>query len=163
MLLSIPDVLSKTEVARCRAIMDAAEAGGLGGTYAGSPIACAAALAVLDVIAEEKLVDRANLVGERIKAAVSRAAQRNDSVAVAGLRGPGAMVAFDIVKSRGGYEPDAAAAKRVIQAAIANGLVLLSCGMHGSTIRILVPLNVPDAVLDEGLAALERALVAANV
>ena len=144
------------------AIMDAAEAGGLGGTYAGSPIACAAALAVLDVIAEEKLVERANTVGEKIKAAVSKAAQRNDTVAVAGLRGPGAMVAFDIVKSRGGNEPDADATKRVIQAAIADGLVLLSCGVHGNTIRLLMPLNIPDAILDEGLAVLEKALVTAN-
>ncbi|AZO07967.1 4-aminobutyrate--2-oxoglutarate transaminase [Mesorhizobium sp. M3A.F.Ca.ET.080.04.2.1] len=145
------------------AIMDAAEAGGLGGTYAGSPVACAAALAVLDVIFEEKLVERANVVGAKIKAAVSRAAQRNDTVAIAGLRGPGAMVAFDIVKSRGGSEPNADATKRVVQAAIADGLVLLSCGVHGNTIRILVPLNVPDAVLEEGLARLERALAVANV
>ncbi|KQU92820.1 4-aminobutyrate aminotransferase [Mesorhizobium sp. Root102] len=143
-------------------IMDAAEAGGLGGTYAGSPIACAAALAVLDVIAEEKLIDRSNAVGQTIKAAVAKAAQRNDTVAIAGLRGPGAMVAFDIVKARGSDEPDADATKRVIQAAIADGLVLLSCGVHGNTIRILVPLNVPEAVLHEGLVSLEKALVAAN-
>jgi len=148
-------------------IMDAAEAGGLGGTYAGSPIACAAALAVLDVIAEEKLIDRANSVGQTIKAAVAKAAvakaaQRNDTVAIAGLRGPGAMVAFDIVKARGSEEPDADATKRVIQAAIAEGLVLLSCGVHGNTIRILVPLNVPEAVLNEGLVTLEKALVTAN-
>lgn len=144
-------------------IMDAAEAGGLGGTYAGSPIACAAALAVLDIIAEEELVERANMLGGKIKGAVSRAAQRNDTVAIAGLRGPGAMVAFDIVKSRGANEPDADATKRVIQAAIADGLVLLSCGVHGNTIRILVPLNVPETVLDEGLTILENALAAARL
>ncbi|WP_024927522.1 MULTISPECIES: 4-aminobutyrate--2-oxoglutarate transaminase [unclassified Mesorhizobium] len=143
-------------------IMDAAEGGGLGGTYAGSPIACAAALAVLDVIAEEKLIDRSNIVGQTIKAAVAKAAQRNDTVAIAGLRGPGAMVAFDIVKARGSDEPDADATKKVIQAAIAEGLVLLSCGVHGNTIRILVPLNVPEAVLNEGLVMLEKALVTAN-
>lgn len=144
------------------AIMDAAEAGGLGGTYAGSPVACAAALAVLDVIAEEKLVERAGEVGLAIKAAIGKAAQRNDAVAIAGLRGPGAMVAFDVVKTRGSQEPDAEATRRVIQAAIADGLVLLSCGVHGNTIRILVPVNVPDAVLGEGLVKLQKALVAAN-
>ena len=143
-------------------IMDAAEPGGLGGTYAGSPIACAAALAVLDVIEEEKLLDKANRLGEKVKAAVSRAAQRNDTVAIAGVRGPGAMVAFDIVKKRGGDDPDADATRRVTQAAIADGLVLLSCGVHANTIRILVPLTVEDDVLDEGLAKLEKALIAAN-
>lgn len=145
------------------AIMDAAEARGLGGTYAGSPIACAAALAVLDVIAEERLVERANMVGQIIKEAVSRAARRNDTVPIAGVRGPGAMVAFDIIKSRGGNEPDAEVTKRVVQSAIAEGLVLLSCGVHGNTIRVLVPLNVPDSVLEEGLAKLEKALAAANL
>ncbi len=144
------------------AIMEAAEPGGLGGTYAGSPIACAAALAVLDVIEEEKLLERAEKVGARVKAAVVKASQRNDTVPIAAVRGPGAMVAFDVVKKRGSGEPDADATKRVTQAAIADGLVLLSCGVHGNTIRILVPLTVQDDVLDEGLAKLEKALVAAN-
>ena len=144
------------------AIMDAAEPGGLGGTYAGSPVACAAALAVLDVIEEEKLLARAEWLGDKVKAAVAKAAQRNDTVPIALVRGPGAMVAFDIVKKRGSNEPDAEATKRVTQAAIADGLVLLSCGVYGNTIRILVPLTVEEAVLDEGLAKLEQALVAAN-
>lgn len=144
------------------AIMDAAEPGGLGGTYAGSPIACAAALAVLDVIEEEELLDKANRLGEKVKAAITKAAQRNDTVAISGVRGPGAMVAFDIVKKRGGNEPDADATKRVTQAAIADGLVLLSCGVHANTIRILVPLTVEDEVLEEGLGKLEKALIAAN-
>ena len=143
-------------------IMDAAEPGGLGGTYAGSPIACAAALAVLEVIEEEKLIERAEALGAKIKAGIAKASQRNDTVAIEAVRGPGAMVAFDIVRKRGGNEPDAEATKRVTQAAIADGLVLLSCGVHGNTIRILSPLNIPDAILDEGLAKLERALVAAN-
>jgi len=142
--------------------MDAPEAGGLGGTYAGSPIGCAAALAVLDVIEEEKLLARAETLGARIKTAIQKASQRNDTVAIEGLRGPGAMIAFDIVRKRGSNEPDPDATKRVTQAAIADGLVLLSCGVHANTIRILMPLTVSDAVLDEGLAKLERALIAAN-
>jgi 4-aminobutyrate aminotransferase / (S)-3-amino-2-methylpropionate transaminase / 5-aminovalerate transaminase len=144
-------------------IMDAAEPGGLGGTYAGSPIACAAALAVLDLIEEEGLLARANRVGEKMKDAVARAARRNDTVPIEALRGPGAMIAFDIVKKRGRNEPDAAAAKRVTQAAIADGLVLLSCGVHANTIRLLAPLTVSDEVLAEGLTKLERALIAANI
>jgi 4-aminobutyrate aminotransferase/(S)-3-amino-2-methylpropionate transaminase len=144
------------------AIMDAAEPGGLGGTYAGSPIACAAALAVLDVIKEEKLVARAEKLGEKLRGALAKMSQRNDTVPIAAIRGPGAMVAFDIVKARGGNEPDADAVKRVTQAAIGEGLVLLSCGVHANTIRLLMPLTVSDKVLDEGMGMLERALVAAN-
>lgn len=140
-------------------IMDAPETGGLGGTYAGSPVACAAALAVLDVIAEEKLVDRANAIGTKIKAALEKAARRNDIAPIAYIRGPGSMVAFDIV-SRTDGGPDAATTRKVIQAAIADCLILLSCGIHGNTIRLLNPLTISDVLLDEGLEKLERALVA---
>lgn len=140
-------------------IMDAPETGGLGGTYAGNPVACAAALAVLDVIAEEDLVERANIIGARIKAALERASRRNDIAPIAYIRGPGSMVAFDIV-SRADGSPDAATTKMVIQAAIADGLILLSCGIHGNTIRLLNPLTISDALLDEGLEKLERALIA---
>lgn len=142
-------------------IMDAADPGGIGGTYAGSPISCAAALAVLDIIAEEKLLDRANAIGDRIKARVATIASRNDVVPVTAIRGPGAMIGFDIVKNRGSYEPDAEATKRVTQAAIENGLILLSCGVFGNVIRVLVPLTVSDTVLDEALGKLEAALAAA--
>ena len=143
-------------------VMDAPDPGGLGGTYAGSPIACAAALAVLDVIAEEKLLDRANALGGRIKGDLARIAQRNDTVAMSAIRGPGAMIAFDVMKSRGGEEPDAEATKRVTAAALAEGLVLLSCGVHANTIRILMPLTISDEHLGEGLSKLERALIVAN-
>ncbi|RWJ32008.1 4-aminobutyrate--2-oxoglutarate transaminase [Mesorhizobium sp.] len=143
------------------AIMDAAEPGGLGGTYAGNPVACAAALAVLDVIDEERLIERANAIGDRIKARLGAIAKRNDIVPIAAIRGPGAMVAFDIVTEIGGDQPDAAATKRVTQAALDGGLVLLSCGVHGSTIRILNALTISDALLDEGLDRLEDALKAA--
>jgi 4-aminobutyrate aminotransferase/(S)-3-amino-2-methylpropionate transaminase len=144
------------------AIMDAPDPGGLGGTYAGNPLACVAALAVLDVIKEEKLLDRANAIGSRIKGRLEGIASRNDVVPITAIRGPGAMIGFDIVKSRGAYEPDAEAAKRVTTAALAEGLVLLSCGVYGNAIRILVPLTVSDGVLDEGMGKLERALIAAR-
>lgn len=140
-------------------IMDAAEPGGLGGTYAGNPLACAAALAVLDILIEEGLVERANMLGGRVMARLHNIAGRNDGVRITGLRGPGAMVAFDIVGADGA--PDAAATRRVVQAALAEGLILLTCGVYGNTVRILHPLNIPESVLDEGLDMLEAALVAA--
>ena len=143
-------------------LMDAAEPGGLGGTYAGSPVACAAALAVLDVIAEENLCARADIIGARIKARIAAIAARNDVVPITGIRGPGAMIGFDIVKNRGSYEPDADATKRVTAAALAEGLILLSAGVYSNAIRILVPLTVSDDVLEEGLERLEKALVAAH-
>lgn len=140
------------------AVMDAAEPGGLGGTYSGPPIACAAALAVLDVIADEQLMARADAQGERIKGRLQAMSRRNDLVPIAGIRGPGAMVGFDIVRERGGGEPDGAEAKAVTVRALQKGLLLLSCGVHGETIRLLAPLTTPDAILDEGLDILEASL-----
>jgi len=140
------------------AIMDAAEPGGLGGTYAGPPIACAAALAVLDVIAEEDLMRRADEQGARIRARLQAISQRNDLVPIANIRGPGAMVGFDIMRARGANEPDGAEAKAVTVRALTKGLILLSCGVYGETIRLLAPLTASDAILDEGLDILEAAL-----
>lgn len=139
------------------AIMDAAEPGGLGGTYAGPPIACAAALAVLDVIAEEKLMERADAQGARIRGRLAAMSQRNDLVPIANIRGPGAMIGFDILRSRNG-EPDGAEAKAVTVRALTKGLILLSCGVYGETIRLLAPLTASDEVLDQGLDILEAAL-----
>jgi 4-aminobutyrate aminotransferase/(S)-3-amino-2-methylpropionate transaminase len=141
-------------------VMDVAQPGGLGGTYAGSPVACAAALAVLDVIEEEGLVARANAIGERLRTTLAAFAARNDLLPIGHVRGPGAMVAFDLLAARGGDEPDGAAAKRVTARALERGLVLLSCGIHGETIRLLMPLTASDAVIDEGMAILEEALSA---
>ena len=140
------------------AVMDAAEPGGLGGTYSGSPIACAAALAVLDVIEEEKLIDRANHIGEKMKSRLEAISRRNNTVPIAEIRGPGAMVAFDVVKTRGTDEPDADMTKKVITKARENGLILLSCGVYGNAIRLLVPLTASDELLEEGLDVLEQAL-----
>jgi 4-aminobutyrate aminotransferase/(S)-3-amino-2-methylpropionate transaminase len=142
------------------AIMDAAEPGGLGGTYGGNPLSCAAALAVLDVFEKEKLVDRANVIGDRLRAAIERFSRANNLLPVSAPRGPGAMVAFDIFKQRGSDEPDAEMTRRVTRLAQENGLILLSCGTTASTIRILVPLTASDAILDEGLAVLEKCLAA---
>ena len=140
------------------AIMDASEPGGLGGTYAGNPLACAAALAVLDVFEEEKLVERANVLGAKLKARLTAMARANTLLPIAAIRGPGAMVAFDIVRERGAEEPDAAATKRVVARATELGLILLSCGVNANTIRILTPLTASEALVDEGLNLLEAAL-----
>jgi 4-aminobutyrate aminotransferase / (S)-3-amino-2-methylpropionate transaminase / 5-aminovalerate transaminase len=141
------------------AIMDAAEPGGLGGTYAGNPLACAAALAVLDVFEEENLLDRAEAIGARIKTRLEIMQRRNDLRPIAAIRGPGAMIAFDLVKERGTHHPDAEATRLVTKRAYEDGLVLLSCGTDGNTIRVLVPLTAENEIIDEGLEILERALV----
>jgi 4-aminobutyrate aminotransferase/(S)-3-amino-2-methylpropionate transaminase len=140
------------------AIMDAPEPGGLGGTYAGNPLACAAALAVLDVIRDENLIERANAIGATITSRLQRIAARNDVLPIAAVRGPGAMIAFDIVKERGGYDPDAERTKHVLSQARQHGLILLSCGINANSIRLLVPLTVNDHTLGEGLDILETAL-----
>jgi 4-aminobutyrate aminotransferase/(S)-3-amino-2-methylpropionate transaminase len=141
-------------------LMDSVEPGGLGGTYGGSPVACAAALAVLDIFEDGALLARSDAIGARIIAALHGFADRNDLLPIAHIRGLGAMVAFDLVEGRGSDSPDGAAAKRVTNRALDEGLILLGCGSHGETIRILVPLTASDAVIDEGLAAIERALAA---
>ena len=140
------------------AVMDGAEAGGLGGTYAGFPVACAAALAVLDVIEEEKLIERANHIGAKMKARLEAISLRNNTIPIAAIRGPGAMVAFDVVKTRGTDEPDADMTKKVLAKAREKGLILLSCGVYGNAIRLLAPLTASDDLLDEGLDVLEQAL-----
>lgn len=141
-------------------IMDAADPGGLGGTYAGNPLAVAAANAVLDVFEKDKLVDRANVIGEHIVSRLKKMQQRNDLLPMAGVRAVGAMIAFDIVKERGGEAPDAEMTKKVTQRAADEGLILLSCGTSFNTIRILVPLTAQDEIINEGLDKLERALSA---
>jgi len=140
------------------AVMDSAEPGGLGGTYGGNPVACAAALAVLDVMAEEKLLDRANSIGTRIKAKLEKMARQNDLMPIAAVRGPGAMIGFEIVKERGGFDPDPEATKLLTTKALELGLIVLSCGVYGNVIRILVPLTASDKVIDEGMNLLEQAM-----
>jgi 4-aminobutyrate aminotransferase/(S)-3-amino-2-methylpropionate transaminase len=139
-------------------VMDAPVVGGLGGTYGGNPVACAAALAVLEVIETEKLLDAANRQGAKLKAKLEALALRNDIVPMTAIRGLGAMIAFDIVTERGSQTPDAATTKAVTTKAQANGLILLSCGVYANTIRLLAPLTASDDILDEGLAKLEIAL-----
>ncbi|MBU3077934.1 4-aminobutyrate--2-oxoglutarate transaminase [Sphingomonas quercus] len=138
-------------------IMDRVEPGGLGGTYGGSPIACAAALAVLDVIEEEGLIARADAIGERLSARIADYAASNAMAPIANLRGLGAMVGFDILDAAR-EAPDGLRARQVCARALNEGLILLNCGVQGETIRILVPLTASDAIIDEGLDMLAAAL-----
>lgn len=138
-------------------VMDAANPGGLGGTYAGNPVAVAAALATLDVIAEEKLVEKANTLGDKLRDRLGQMARRNSLRCIGAVRGLGAMVAMDLVDADG--RPDGALAQRLTAKAAENGLVLLSCGVHGNVIRFLMPLTISDALLDEGLKRLEGSLL----
>jgi 4-aminobutyrate aminotransferase/(S)-3-amino-2-methylpropionate transaminase len=141
-------------------IMDIVPPGGLGGTYGGNPLACAAALAVLDVFEQERLLDRANAIGARLHERLAAIQRRNDLLPIAAIRGPGAMIAFDIVRERGTAEPDAEKTQAVTRRAYENGLILLSCGVHANTIRLLMPLTASDAIIDEGMTILEQALAA---
>lgn len=136
-------------------VMDAAAPGGLGGTYAGNPLAVAAAHAVLDVIDEEKLAERAAVLGDKLKAKL--AALRADVPQIADVRGPGAMVAAEFVDPDT-RASDAAFTKRVQTLALERGLLLLICGVDANVIRFLFPLTIQDAVFDEALGILESVL-----
>ncbi|MET3106223.1 4-aminobutyrate aminotransferase [Oxalobacteraceae bacterium GrIS 2.11] len=141
-------------------IMDAPNPGGLGGTYAGNALAVAAALAVLEVIEEEQLIDRANLLGQRLRQQLEITMQDSKVKAhVAEVRGLGSMVGIEFHHPVTG-KPDADYTKKVQAYALEKGLLLLTCGVYGNVIRFLFPLTIPDAVLAEGLAILDAALKA---
>ena len=138
------------------AILDAAHDGAVGGTYVGNPVAQAAALAVLDVIEEEGLCERAVQLGEMMRA---RMLEWQDRFAAIGdVRGVGAMVALELVEDRATKQPAPALAQAVIDAAMQRGLLLLKAGVHGNVIRVLSPLVLTDAELQEALGAWEDAL-----
>lgn len=137
------------------AIMDSPPPGGLGGTYAGSPLGCAAGLAVLEVIESEQLCARAQRVGAAVRARLLDLQSRWPCIGE--VRGVGAMVAMELVKDRRPDLPDPDLTKALVQAAGRRGLVLLSCGVYANVIRFLMPLTIPDAELAEGLAILEAA------
>lgn len=140
------------------AIMDAVEPGGLGGTFGGNPVACAAALAVLDVVQEEDLLERGKAIGKILRERLCEIGTLPERLPIAAVRGLGPMLAFDVVKAKGAHEPDPAAAKKVVQEACRLGLVILSCGVHGNTIRILVPLTAESQLIREGIGILDTAL-----
>jgi 4-aminobutyrate aminotransferase/(S)-3-amino-2-methylpropionate transaminase len=137
-------------------IMDAPLPGGLGGTYAGSPLACAAGLAVLEVMREEQLLKRSQEIGRFMSSRLKGLQVRFPCIGE--VRALGAMVAIELVKNARADAPDAELTKALVQAAGRHGLVLLSCGMYGNVIRFLAPLTIPDALLKEGFHLFELAL-----
>jgi 4-aminobutyrate aminotransferase/(S)-3-amino-2-methylpropionate transaminase len=148
--LPLSGVLGKAE------ILDAAHDGAVGGTYVGNPVAQAAALAVLDVIDEEGLCERATAIGETMRARMLGWQERFP--AVGDVRGLGAMLAIELVADRATKKPAPELTQEVLDAALQRGLLLLKAGVHGNAIRVLMPLVLTDGELDEALAAWEDAL-----
>jgi 4-aminobutyrate aminotransferase/(S)-3-amino-2-methylpropionate transaminase len=138
-------------------IMDVPGPGGLGGTYAGSPIACAAALAVIDVIESEGLAERAQAIGGKVVKTVEGWAESDPRIGE--VRGLGAMVGVELVTDPTTKQPDPDRTKAVTTAALEEGLILMSCGVYGNVLRVMVPLTASDEILEEGLEAMERAFV----
>ena len=142
-------------------VMDASSPGGLGGTYAGNPVACAAAHAVLDVIAEEQLCDRANAIGKIIMDRCNEMKARSNLNCIGDVRGLGAMCAIELVKDAASGDPDAPLTSALLKAASDRGLILLSCGTYGNVIRFLVPLTASDALVREGMDIFDASLTEA--
>ncbi|MGX6446028.1 4-aminobutyrate--2-oxoglutarate transaminase [Neobacillus sp. K501] len=139
-------------------IMNTADIGELGGTYSGSPLGCRAALTVLDIIESENLNDRAQKLGARANKKMNELASRYDCIG--DVRGLGAMCAMEIVKDPHSKTPDKEAVGKIVKAAGERGLMLLSAGLYGNVIRLLMPLTITDDQLDEGLQILEEAFEA---
>ncbi|HAN23861.1 MAG TPA: 4-aminobutyrate--2-oxoglutarate transaminase, partial [Microbacterium ginsengisoli] len=138
-------------------IMDASHAGGLGGTYGGNPIACAAALAAIDVYESDDLAGRARDLGEVLVARLE--ALRAADARIGDVRGRGAMIAAEFVDPATGA-PDATLAAAVAKASIAEGVIVLTCGTYGNVIRFLPPLSIPDTLVHEAFDVIGAALAA---
>ena len=150
--LPLSGVVGKAE------IMDSPHAGAIGGTYVGNPVALAAALAVLEIFAEDDLVARACQIGDRVRDRML--AWQGRWQQIGDVRGLGAMLAIELVLDPAGKEPASGLAAAVIDAAIERGLILLKAGIAGNCIRVLCPLTIEDEVLDEALDTWEQALEA---
>jgi 4-aminobutyrate aminotransferase / (S)-3-amino-2-methylpropionate transaminase / 5-aminovalerate transaminase len=142
-------------------LMNAPPAGAIGGTFPGNPLACAAGIAVLDTIEEAGLVERAEAIGSVIRGRMESWHDRYE--AIGDVRGLGAMLAIELVRSREARAPAPELASAIIEAAAARGLLLLKAGLDGNCIRVLVPLVIPDFELEEALDVWENALEAVLV
>lgn len=140
-------------------MLDAPHPGGLGGTYAGNPLACAAALAALDTLRRPAFLERATQVGERLRAGLERIAARHDLIGE--VRGLGPMLAMEFVRDRATKEPFPDVVLEVTRQALTRGLIVIRAGLYSNCIRLLPPLDLTDAEVDEGLAVLEAAVAAA--
>jgi 4-aminobutyrate aminotransferase/(S)-3-amino-2-methylpropionate transaminase len=137
-------------------VMDAPDPGGLGGTYGGNPVACAAAVAVMDVMRDEKLPERAARIGSVVEERMRTWAQ--DHELIGDVRGLGAMMGMELVRDRKTKEPADKETAGILASAREKGLILLRCGVHHNVIRTLMPLTIPDAQLEEGLDILGAAI-----
>lgn len=144
-------VVGKTE------IMDAPAPGGLGGTYGGSPVACAAALAVLEVIENEQLIDRSLQIGEAVVSRL-KLLQGKHPNRIGDIRNQGAMIAMELVHNGDAEKPDPETTKAIVVAAASNGLILLSCGVRGNVIRFLPALTISDELISESMDLLEKTM-----
>ena len=150
----ISGVVGKTSV------IDVPGPGGMGGTYGGNPVACAAAHAAISVIQDENLCQRSLDIGARMVERLRAMRERPDTAPVGDVRGLGAMVAFELVREEGGHEPAPELAAAFTAKALEHGLIILACGYWGNTIRLLAPLTIPEKHLEEGLDIIEQCLVA---
>ncbi len=141
-------------------VMDAVPAGGLGGTFGGNPVACAAAVATLDEVATPEFRERAESIGTHIRAGLEEMAERIE--AIGEVRGLGAMQAIELVEDRETKAPAAGLTTATLVAARERGLIILACGLYGNVVRVLVPLVISDEDLERGLEILEEALVDAS-
>jgi 4-aminobutyrate aminotransferase / (S)-3-amino-2-methylpropionate transaminase / 5-aminovalerate transaminase len=138
-------------------VMDAVEPGGLGGTFGGNPVACAAAIAVLDEVGDARFRERADEIGRHLRSRLNTIADRIPQVGE--IRGLGPMLALELVRDPATKDPAPELALETTTGARERGLILLSCGLYGNVVRILVPLVASDAELDRGLDLLEESLV----
>ncbi len=136
-------------------IMDAVHAWGLGGTYGGNPVACAAGLAVMQVFEEENMLEKSGALGEKLKARFEKWQQQFDIIGE--IRGLGAMLGLELVKGEN-REPAADEAKQLTAYCLNKGLILLSCGSYGNVIRVLAPFVITDEQLEKGLGIMEEGL-----
>lgn len=129
--------------------MDAIPPGGLGGTYAGNPLACAAALAVLNIFEQENLLQKAKDLGQTLRKGLLNIAETHREIG--DVRGPGAMIAIELFENGDRSKPDAKLTADIVARARDKGLILLSCGPYYNVLRILVPLTIEEAQIQQGL------------
>ncbi|WP_290637263.1 aminotransferase class III-fold pyridoxal phosphate-dependent enzyme, partial [Aquisalimonas sp.] len=156
MAKSLADGMPLSAVVGRADAMDSSGPNSLGGTYSGNPLSCAAALAVLDVIEEEGILERSRALGDRLAKRFSEWEQAFDCVDNA--RNLGSMAAFELVPDKARHTPDAELAGAICNRAREQGLILLPCGLYGNSIRTLMPITIEDDVLEEGLTIIEAAL-----
>ncbi len=159
--------IDRRRVSRWRAspgraeVMDAVAPGGLGGTYAGNPIACVAALEVLKVFEQENLLQKANVLGQKLKDGLLAIAEKHPEIG--DVRGLGAMIAIELFEDGDHSKPDAKLTAEIVARARDKGLILLSCGPYYNVLRILVPLTIEDAQIRQGLEIISQCFAEAKL